>query len=120
MISEAHINEDTKRKKERMKIAEWLANIVRLPQYYEMFMDQGFDDFEIIADITLNDLKEMGIDKIGHRKQILKYATKLKKSVNRMIVDDLDKMIVKELKIINDQVDSLLDERFYINNITND
>ena len=59
------------------KVEEWLKDTVRLPQYYRVLMDQGFDDMESIGDITLDDLIKVGIDKIGHQKKILKYVQKL-------------------------------------------
>merc|ERR1711933_717 len=59
---------------------KWLEDIVKLPEYYQILIDQGFDDLDSIADINNNDLKEMNIDKIGHRKKILKHAQKLKSS----------------------------------------
>ena len=50
---------------------------MKLPQYFQLFMDQGIEDLESVGDITMNDLKEMGIDMIGHRNKIMKYARQL-------------------------------------------
>eukprot|EP01084_Bolivina_argentea_P164979 286730_1 len=55
----------------------WLENVVGLPQYYLTLIENGFDDFESIRDINSNDLIEIGIDKLGHRKKIMKYASNL-------------------------------------------
>ena len=50
----------------------WLNESVGLPQYYPMFLRNGFDDIRFMEDITLEDLIVMEIDKIGHQKRILR------------------------------------------------
>jgi len=48
----------------------------RLPQYAELLISAGLE-LETIMDVTKEELEELGITKIGHRKKILKYAAKL-------------------------------------------
>ena len=62
---------------EQTKIKTWLMDTVKLPQYYHIFIDQGFDDLETIRCITRDDLKAIGIDKVGHQRKIMKYAHQL-------------------------------------------
>ncbi len=63
---------------ERNKIKKWLNETVKLGQYFELLIKNGYDTFESIYDITFNDLAEIGINKMGHRK-IIKYISKLMK-----------------------------------------
>ncbi|CAK7242895.1 MAG: hypothetical protein STHCBS139747_004398 [Sporothrix thermara] len=42
---------------------------LNLSQYYESFIDQGFDTWETILDITESDLDAMGV-KLGHRRKL--------------------------------------------------
>ena len=67
-------NEDT----ERMKFKKWMENKVKLPQYFELFIEQGFEDMENMKDITMEHLREMGIDKMGHRMKLMKSIAALK------------------------------------------
>ena len=59
------------------EVYKWLEDIVRLPQYYDIFVDNGFDDMEFIKDVTNEDLQEIGIDKLGHRKRLMKCIDEL-------------------------------------------
>ena len=55
-------------------VENWLKDKVKLSQYFQVFVEQGFDDLEHIKDITKEDLEQMGIDKVGHQRRILKQA----------------------------------------------
>lgn len=46
-------------------------------KYLKLFMQNGFDSMEIIADMNEEDLVEMGITKRGHRKYILQKVIQL-------------------------------------------
>ena len=59
------------------KVQKWLAEQVRLPQYFELFVKEGFDELEVIKHITKQDLIAMGIDKLGHQRKIIQNAEKL-------------------------------------------
>ena len=67
-------------KEEGEEFKAWLEDVVKLPQYYEIFMKQGFGDLESICDLTLDDLKSVGIDKVGHQKKLIKYAQLMSES----------------------------------------
>lgn len=45
-------------------LAEWLSAI-GLNQYYQTLVQNGYDNMDFISDITLEDLKEIGITKLG-------------------------------------------------------
>eukprot|EP01084_Bolivina_argentea_P051114 94004_1 len=56
----------------------WLTNVVKLPQYCDTFISNGFDDMTfIIGTITMENLKAIGINKPNqedHRRKILHCA----------------------------------------------
>ena len=62
---------------EELLVKQWLADEVNLPQYFEAFKEGEFDDMESVHDVTEDDLKAMGINKLGHRRKILIYAAKV-------------------------------------------
>ena len=57
---------------EQQRLYEWLDDKVKLPQYYHTFINNGFDDLQSIMDINDDELKQIGIFKMGHRKKIIK------------------------------------------------
>eukprot|EP01083_Nonionella_stella_P185834 678768_1 len=60
-------------------VAEWLENHVNLPQYLSMFVNNGFDSLNIIAQIQHErELKEIGIWIKGHQTVIMAEIQKLK------------------------------------------
>ena len=73
----------TKRSEELMdsediKLKKWMVNVVKLPQYFELLMENGFEDMESMKDITMEHLREIGIDKIGHRLKLMKAVAALR------------------------------------------
>ena len=52
-------------------VCNWLRDTVELPQYYDSFIENGFDKMKVIKYMTKQDLKEIGIEKLGHQKLIL-------------------------------------------------
>ena len=71
------LNDDEEELDGQEKMQKWLKETVKLPQYYQLLVQQGFDDLESIADITKDDLISMGIDKVGHQRKILKNSQQL-------------------------------------------
>ena len=49
-----------------------LLSDINLLEYYNIFNENGFDDLDSLSDITSQDLLEMNIKKLAHRKKILK------------------------------------------------
>eukprot|EP01095_Lingulamoeba_sp_RSL-Kostka_P006105 TRINITY_DN1888_c0_g1_i3.p1 TRINITY_DN1888_c0_g1~~TRINITY_DN1888_c0_g1_i3.p1 ORF type:complete len:329 (-),score=45.75 TRINITY_DN1888_c0_g1_i3:20-1006(-) len=47
----------------------WLKNI-NLPDYYDVFIFNGFDNIETIKTLSITDMKEIGIKKLGHLKKL--------------------------------------------------
>ena len=42
----------------------WLENKVELAQYYELLVNQGFEDLDSFIHVTDDNLKEIGIDTV--------------------------------------------------------
>ena len=59
----------------------------KLTQYKEMFVENGYDDLEVIAAITDDELREIGVNLPSHRQKILLKASSLRK---KMKLDDVD------------------------------
>ena len=58
------------------QIADWLQNL-DLGQYAQRFAENDIN-FAILADLTDQDLKEIGVASLGHRRQLLRAITELK------------------------------------------
>ncbi len=59
---------------EEERVQKWLKEVVKLPEYYQLLIQQGFDELDCIKDVTKEDLVAMGIDKVGHQRRILKHS----------------------------------------------
>ena len=58
------------------QIADWLQKL-GLGQYAERFAENDID-FAILPDLTDQDLKELGVVSLGHRRQLLRAIADLK------------------------------------------
>ena len=71
---------DTTDVDEKELVTNWLKNDVKLPQYLDLFFENGLEDMEVIMTLNEKDLMDVGIKKIGHRKKIMmKIANELEK-----------------------------------------
>eukprot|EP01083_Nonionella_stella_P308142 1085950_1 len=61
----------------QLELKSWLQNEVGFPQYYDIFMENGIEDLSIASLLTMETIKRMGIDKMGHQMKILRAVTKL-------------------------------------------
>ena len=52
-----------------MEIGEWLRGL-GLQSYEQAFQDNGID-FDVLPRLTVDDLKEIGVQAVGHRRKIL-------------------------------------------------
>ena len=59
-----------------LNIREWLKSI-DLEEYVQLFVSNNID-YEILLTIDGSDLKEMGINSLGHRKKILNFISEIK------------------------------------------
>ena len=75
--------------KQNIDISDDICDVLyplNLMQYYNTFIDNGFESFDELNDLTTKDLKDMGIHKIPHQKKIL---NKIKKINNNTTTDDI-------------------------------
>ena len=45
-------------------MAEWLSHL-GLSQYYQVLVQNGYENIDFVSDISLEDLQEIGINKLG-------------------------------------------------------
>lgn len=45
-------------------LAEWLSHL-GLSQYYQVLVQNGYENIDFVSDISLEDLQEIGITKLG-------------------------------------------------------
>ena len=68
--------------KRREVLRLWLNEEAHCGEYYDKFIEYGFDELDIVVDCDEQQLINIGIDKIGHRLKILRaikiYKTKHK------------------------------------------
>ena len=61
-------------------VQRWLSHTVKLPQYWALLLENGFDDLDCFTDVTGDILEAIGISKLGHRHKLLRYAGRLDSS----------------------------------------
>merc|ERR1719242_565645 len=71
----------TSNRSQREYLKTWLRDHVGLPQYYNCFVDHGVEDFGMVTEITVNELKLMGVHSKKHQLQIQKEIGKLRNSI---------------------------------------
>ena len=60
----------------------WLQNKVKLPQYIDNLVSNGFDDLDLVKEIQMEDLQEIGVDLLGHRRKIITEVGRLNNNNN--------------------------------------
>ena len=69
-------------------VEEWLQSI-NMENYSEIFQAANIDNLEEVTKLEEQDLKEMGVKLIGHRKKMNKSIKSMKRqSVNRGLAED--------------------------------
>ncbi|XP_056893026.1 caskin-1-like isoform X4 [Takifugu flavidus] len=58
-------------------LADWLSHL-GLSQYYQVLVQNGYENIDFISDISLEDLQEIGISKLGHQKKLMLGVRRLK------------------------------------------
>ncbi|XP_076004202.1 caskin-1 isoform X2 [Genypterus blacodes] len=58
-------------------LADWLSHL-GLSQYYQVLVQNGYENIDFISDISLEDLQEIGITKLGHQKKLMLGVNRLK------------------------------------------
>lgn len=65
-----------------MTLDKWLESL-KLNQYYNTFLAEGFDSVEKACQLTWEDLEEIGVTKLGHQKRLLMAIDKIRKSAKQ-------------------------------------
>ncbi|XP_060236819.1 ephrin type-A receptor 5 isoform X8 [Meriones unguiculatus] len=66
-------------------VGEWLEAI-KMGRYTEIFMENGYSSMDAVAQVTLEDLKRLGVTLVGHQKKIMSSLQELKvQLVNGMV-----------------------------------
>eukprot|EP01083_Nonionella_stella_P076923 209806_1 len=73
---------ERKDKQQINSVEAWLKHIVKLPQYMQLFEDEGVDDFETLQLLNEDGFKQMGIKKIGHLKKLMSHVAQLNANDN--------------------------------------
>eukprot|EP01083_Nonionella_stella_P286934 976631_1 len=86
----------------------WFENVLKLPQYYELFMDEGYEDMSYFDEsVTESDLlNDIGIKKKPHRRKILNEIKKLTGKTSKTKPKIEKPMEEKERKQTFDEDDS--------------
>ncbi|KAM4750345.1 uncharacterized protein FYW61_001895 isoform 2-T2 [Anableps anableps] len=58
-------------------LADWLSHLA-LSQYYQVLVQNGYENIDFVSDISLEDLQEIGISKLGHQKKLMLGVKRLK------------------------------------------
>jgi len=88
----------TEEMSEKIKVENWLRHKVRLPEYFALLVNNGYDDLETIGDMDMEDLLHCGVQKDGHRKKMMKYIFALNhdKIENKIYADSNNEAKVNE------------------------
>ena len=63
-------NKENEGEKGEKQVSYFLNEIVGMNEYYKLFVENGLNDMDIICTLTMNELEQIGIKKLGHRKKI--------------------------------------------------
>ena len=82
VLTDLHQREQEQHESE---VKEWLELKVRLPEYYDVFINSGYESFAFIKEITnRNELEEIGIFNKMHQDIILAEIKQLNDELDRM------------------------------------
>ncbi|XP_021017457.1 ephrin type-A receptor 5 isoform X3 [Mus caroli] len=66
-------------------VGEWLEAI-KMGRYTEIFMENGYSSMDAVAQVTLEDLRRLGVTLVGHQKKIMSSLQEMKvQMVNGMV-----------------------------------
>ena len=67
---------------EKEELRHWFENNVGLSQYYQLFIDHGFEELSVVRELNMTHLEQIGVKKLGHRIRIKQEITKLSAFLN--------------------------------------
>ena len=72
----------------RNRLKAWLEIVVGLGQYYDVFLKNGIEDLSTASLLTMETIKSIGIEKIGHQMKLLNCVIQLKQEQNEGVADN--------------------------------
>ena len=73
-----------------LNVQAWLESIGMAEEYWPKFEAAGYDDLEIMADLKEDELKQdIGVEKVGHVRKLIKAIQKLKSARRASSVSDI-------------------------------
>ncbi len=76
--SQSQMSDERKEISAEEKVKDWIQNRVKLSEYTQLLIENGFDTMDSVCEITNEELTEMGMTKMGHRKRFIKHIQALK------------------------------------------
>merc|ERR1712013_446627 len=67
---------------EKGAFKNWVLYVLKLPEHLDRFIENGVDNLEVAAMLTVTKLSKMGITKIGDKMKILSAVNSLKQKSN--------------------------------------
>merc|ERR1712113_733335 len=61
---------------------KWVVDTLKYPEYFDLFIENGVDTLNVAKLLTKNELKAIGINKIGHQLKIMDAIQALKMEPN--------------------------------------
>ncbi|XP_067115088.1 caskin-1 [Osmerus mordax] len=58
-------------------LADWLS-LIGLHQYYQVLVQNGYENMDFVSELSWDDLQEIGITKLGHQKKLMLAVRRLK------------------------------------------
>ena len=72
--------DDTKYDDEHHALRAWLCDGLHLEEYYDVFVEEGFEDISLLCYLDEDDLIKLKVNKMAHRKKLLNAIKILKRS----------------------------------------
>jgi len=70
----------SKQHSKQCELRAWLRDEVGLSEYFDVFVENGFENLEAVKMLTLNELNVIGIEKLGHKMLLLHHIKQLQLS----------------------------------------
>ena len=86
--NEAMADNDQEPREDDNEVSVWLNETVKLPEYDNIFKEQGVVDMETLKLLKEDQLKDMGIKKIGHVIRLKRFIDKLNVAIDEVQVTE--------------------------------
>uniref|UniRef100_A0A6Q2ZG55 receptor protein-tyrosine kinase n=1 Tax=Esox lucius TaxID=8010 RepID=A0A6Q2ZG55_ESOLU len=80
LVNSSHRSDSEPEGSGHQSVGEWLEGI-KMGRYNELFMETGYTSLEVVAHMTLDDLRRVGVNLAGHQKKILNSIQEMRVSL---------------------------------------